>query len=99
MNDAQNITRDPLGKMAAGFLAKAGAHPTFSLAFAHQILGHTKQDPTPQFLERLQSKGWIRRIRRGRFTIVPLSSVENRSPQLHEFVVAMELASPAVMQP
>lgn len=52
--------------MEAGFLAKAGAHPTFSLAFAHQILGHTKQDPTPQFLERLQSKGWIRCIRRRR---------------------------------
>jgi len=97
MNDLQNITRDPLGKMEAGFLAKAGAHPTFSLAFARQILGHAKQDPTPQFLERLQSKGWIRRIRRGRFAIVPLSSGENRSPQLHEFVVAMELVSPAVI--
>ena len=97
MNDTQNITRDPLGKMEAGFLAKAGVHPTFGLAFARQILGHTKQDPTPQFLERLQSKGWIRRIRRGRFAIVPLSSGENRSPQLHEFVVAMELASPAVI--
>jgi predicted transcriptional regulator of viral defense system len=97
MNDTQTITRDPLGKMEAGFLAKAGAHPTFSLAFARQILGHTKQDPTPQFLERLQSKGWIRRIRRGRFAVVPLSSGENRSPQLHEFVVAMELASPAAI--
>ena len=97
MNDTQNITRDHLGKMEAGFLAKAGAYPTFNLAFARQVLGHAKQDPTPQFLERLQSKGWIRRIRRGRFAIVPLSSGENRSPQLHEFVVAMELASPAVI--
>src|SRR3972149_5473296 len=97
MNDAQNITRDPLGKIEAGFLAKAGVHPTFSLAFARQILGHTKDDPTPQFRERLQSKGWIRRIRRGRFAVVPLSSGEDRSPQLHEFVVAMELVSPAVI--
>jgi hypothetical protein len=32
--------------MEAGFLAKAKADPTFSLAFARQILGHTKQDPT-----------------------------------------------------
>jgi len=83
--------------MEAGFLAKAGVQPTFSLAFARQILGHTKQDPTPQFLERLQSKGWIRRIRRGRFAVIPLSSGENRLPQLHEFVVAMELASPAAI--
>lgn len=83
--------------MEAAFLAKAGTHPTFTLAFARQVLRHTKDDPTPQFLERLQSKGWIRRIRRGRFAVVPLSSGEGRSPQLHEFVVAMELVSPAVI--
>ncbi|MHB9096348.1 MAG: type IV toxin-antitoxin system AbiEi family antitoxin domain-containing protein [Syntrophales bacterium] len=97
MKDVQNITREPLGKMEAGFLAKAGAHPTFSLAFARQALRHTKRDPTPQFLERLQSKGWVKRIRRGRFAVVPLSSGEGRSPQLHEFVVAMELVTPAVI--
>lgn len=97
MNDAQNITKGQLGKMEAAFLAKAGVHPTFTLSFARQTLGHTKGDPTPQFLERLQSKGWIRRIRRGRFAVVPLSSGDDRSPQLHEFVVAMELVSPAVI--
>ena len=97
MNDAQNITRDPLGKIEAAFLAKAGSHPTFSLDMARQILGHKKNDPTPQFLERLQTKGWIRRIRRGRYAVIPLSSGEDRSPQLHEFVVAMELVSPAVI--
>ena len=97
MNDHRNITRGQLGKIEAAFLAKAGVHPTFSLALARQMLGHTKDDPTPQFLERLQSKGWIRRIRRGRFAVIPLSSGEGRSPQLHEFVVAMELASPAVI--
>jgi predicted transcriptional regulator of viral defense system len=97
MNDDRNITRGQLGKIEAAFLAKAGVHPTFSLALARQMLGHTKDDPTPQFLERLQSKGWIRRIRRGRFAVIPLSSGEGRSPQLHEFVVAMELVSPAVI--
>jgi predicted transcriptional regulator of viral defense system len=97
MNDHRNITRGQLGKIEAAFLAKAGVHPTFSLALARQMLGHTKDDPTPQFLERLQSKGWIRRIRRERFAVIPLSSGEGRSPQLHEFVVAMELVSPAVI--
>jgi predicted transcriptional regulator of viral defense system len=97
MNGVQNITRRQLGKREASFLAKVGAHPIFGLAFARQVLGHAKDDPTPQFLERLQSKGWIRRIRRGRFAVVPLSSGEGRSPQLHEFVVAMELVSPAVI--
>ena len=97
MNGAKNITKGQLGKTEAAFLAKIGAHPTFSLAFARKILGHTKGDPTPQFLERLQGKGWIRRIRRGKFAVIPLSSGEDRSPQLHEFVVAMELVSPAVV--
>lgn len=97
MNDHRNITRGQLGKIEAAFLAKAGVHSTFSLALARQMLGHTKDDPTPQFLERLQSKGWIRRIRRERFAVIPLSSGEGRSPQLHEFVVAMELVSPAVI--
>ena len=97
MNDLRTITRGQLGKIEAAFLAKAGAHPTFGLAFARQVLRHTKDDPTSQFLERLQSKGWVRRIRRGRFAVVPLSSGEDRSPQLHEFVVAMELVTPAVI--
>jgi len=97
MNDLQNITRSQLGKKEAEFLAKAGVHPIFGLPFARQVLRHKKDDPTPQFLERLQSKGWIRRIRRGRFAVIPLSSGEDRSPQLHEFVVAMEIVSPAVI--
>lgn len=97
MNDVHNITKGQLGKMEAAFLTKAGAHPTFTLAFARLMLGHTKDDPTPQFLERLQNKGWIRRIRRGRYAVVPLSSGQDHSPQLHEFVVAMELVSPAVI--
>ncbi len=97
MNDHRNITRAQLGKIEAAFLAKAGVHSIFSLALARQMLGHTKDGPTSQFLERLQSKGWIRRIRRGRFAVIPLSSGEGRSPQLHEFVVAMELVSPAVI--
>ena len=97
MNDDQNITRGQLGKIEAAFLAKAGGLPTFSLALAREILGHKKDDPTPQFLERLQSKGWVRRIRRERFAVIPLSSGEDRSPQLHEFVVAMELVFPAMI--
>lgn len=97
MNDHRIITRGQLGRIEASFLAKAGTHPTFDLAFARQALGHTRDDPTPQFLERLQNKGWIKRIRRGKFTVIPLSSGEERSPQLHEFVIAMELVDPATI--
>jgi len=97
MKGNHNTTRSSLGRMEAGFLAKVGALPAFGIDAARQILGHKKSDPTPQFLERLQNKGWIVRIRRGRYATVPLSSGEDRTPQLHEFVVAMELVSPAVI--
>lgn len=96
-NGTQNITRNPLGRMEARFLARVGIRPTFGIADARRILGHKESDPTRQFLERLQTKGWIRRIRRGRFAVIPLSSGESRTPQLHEFIIAMELVSPAAV--
>jgi len=86
-----------LGQTEALFLAKVGSRATFSIANAREGLGHKPEDPTRQFLEKLQTKGWIKRIRRGRFAVIPLSSGENRTPQLHEFVVAMELVSPAAI--
>lgn len=96
-NDMQYITRSSLGRTEAQFLAKIGMHPTFSIADARRVLGHKESDPTRQFLERLQTKGWIKRIKRGRFAVIPLSSGEERTPQLHEFIVAMELVSPAAI--
>ncbi len=95
--DTQKITRGTLGRMEAQFLARIGLRPTFSIEDARRTLGHGESDPTRQFLERLQTKGWIRRIRRGRFAVIPLSSGDNRTPQLHEFIVAMELVSPAAI--
>ena len=92
-----NITRSPLGRSEARFLAKVGAWATFSIAHAREVLEHKSDDPTRQFLEKLQTKGWITRIRRGRFAVIPLSSGEGRTPQLHEFIVAMELASPVAI--
>lgn len=59
----QNITRSPLGRTEARFLARIGIRPTFSIEDARRVLGHREDDPTRQFLERLQTKGWIKRIR------------------------------------
>jgi predicted transcriptional regulator of viral defense system len=83
--------------MEAQFIAKMGARVTFSINEARQVLGHKAEDPTRQFLERLQCKGWIQRIKRGQFVVIPLSSGEERTPQLHEFLIAMELVSPAAI--
>ncbi len=93
----QNITREPLGKIETQFLTKVGTRPAFSIEEARELLRHGKDGPTRQFLERLQRKGWIRRIKSGKFALIPLSSGETRTPQLHEFLVAMELVSPAAI--
>ncbi|MBI5741152.1 MAG: hypothetical protein HZA16_10585 [Nitrospirae bacterium] len=94
---AQNITRGPLGKSESRFLAKMSGKTTFTTGETQDILKYKGEDSTQKFLERLQRKGWIRRIRRGRFAVIPLSSGESRTPQLHEFIVAMELVSPAAI--
>jgi len=96
-NVSQNITRSPLGRIEARFLSKIGTQATFSIEEARQVLGHKGDDPTRQFLERLQRKGWIQRIRPGKYALIPLSSGEERTPQLHEFLVAMELVSPSAI--
>lgn len=95
--DHRSITRGPVGKTEVRFLAQLGAKPTFGLHDAQAILGYKAVGSAKNFLERLHQKGWICRIRRDRYAIIPLSSGEDRSPQLHEFVVAMEMATPAAI--
>lgn len=73
-NGAQNTARSPLGRTEARFLARIGICPTFSIEDARRVLGHKGSDPTRQFLERLQIKGWIRRIKRGCFAVIVLQS-------------------------
>jgi predicted transcriptional regulator of viral defense system len=41
------------------------------------LLGHKESGPTRQFLERHQTKGWITRIKRGRFAVIPLLLGQN----------------------
>lgn len=96
-NGAQNITRGSLGKREAAFLAYVGVRPTFTIQDARKALGHKPGGPTSAFLDRLERKGWIRQIKRGRFAVIPLSSGEHRLPQLHEFVIAMNIVSPAAI--
>lgn len=97
IKDSQNITKEPLGRIEARFLGRVAARPIFSIDDARRFFGSEGKNNIPQFLDRLERKGWIRRIRRGRFAVIPLSSGEARTPQLHEFLVAMELVSPAAI--
>jgi predicted transcriptional regulator of viral defense system len=75
-------------------LVKMAVTPTFSIEEARSAFA---KDLPPQFLDRLQRKGWLRRIKRGKFAVIPLSSGDTRVPQLHEFLIAMELVSPAAI--
>jgi predicted transcriptional regulator of viral defense system len=86
-----------LGRQEAFLLARLGSNPTFTIQDARKALGHKPDSPTSAFLDRLERKGWIRQIKRGRFAVIPLSSGENRFPQLHEFVIAMNIVSPAAI--
>jgi predicted transcriptional regulator of viral defense system len=92
-----NITRGPLGRSEARFLTRVSGRAAFTTEEAKNTLAYKGEDSTQKFLERLQTKGWIRRIRRGRFAVIPLSSGEDRTLQLHEFIVAMELVSPGAI--
>ena len=83
--------------MEAQFLAEMGQRPIFSTEEARRLLGNKGADYTPQFLERLERKGWIRRIQRGKFAVIPLSSGRGRTPQLHEYLIGMQLVTPAAI--
>lgn len=79
MNGVQNITRGPLGKAETRFLAKIAGRATFTVEAARDALAYARTGSTQKFLERLQEKGWIKRVRRGRFAVIPLSSGEGRT--------------------
>jgi predicted transcriptional regulator of viral defense system len=48
-------------------------------------------------LERLKRKGWILNMKRGLYVTVPLSAGDEANPQIHEFLIAMQLVSPAAI--
>ena len=95
-NDDQHVSRGGLGRVESDFLAQAGLLPSFSVADACRILGPKRASWVRQLLDRLRTKGWIERIKAGRYAVIPLSS-GSRSPQIHEFLVAMELVKPAAI--
>ncbi len=98
-NDTQNRTRASLSGAEASFLSEIGERGfvVFRLDDARQILGTGPKDHTRQFLERLRKKGWIQGIKKGSYALIPLSSGHEPNPQIHEFVIAMELVSPAAV--
>ena len=95
--DDQTITKDSLGKVESELLAQLGPLDTFTPADAARFLSPAQGKYVWQILARLRAKGWIERIRPGVYAVVPLSSGPNRTPQLHEFLIAMKLVQPAAI--
>jgi len=96
-NDNQNITKGSLGCLESDFLTRIGPMGIFTLKDAGRIIAPVQVKYVRQFLARLKKKGWIERIKSGIFAVVPLSSGVVRTPQLHEFLIAMRLVEPAVI--
>lgn len=95
-NDVRTITRHALGSAEARILSRVGHQGSFSLADVRGLLGRRRAKHARQFVGRLLTKGWIQRIKPGRFAVIPLSS-SSANPQIHEFLVAMELVKPAAI--
>jgi len=97
INDVHNIMRTPPGKAELRLITRLAHLATFSIADAREALGPERAHTAAQVLDQLRQKGWIERLKRGRYAVIPLSSGDTRSPQLHEFVIAMELVTPAAV--
>lgn len=97
MKSTRAITRSPLGGVESRLLSQVGQLASFTLADARLALEPRQRPFAAQFLKRLQDKGWLARVARGRFAVIPLSSGTTGSAQLHEFAVAMELVRPAAI--
>ncbi len=96
-NQSITITRESLGRLEADFLAHAGSLGMFSVGDAQRLLGEGRERYVREFLSFLRTKGWIERVKPGLYAVIPLSSGTARTPQIHEYLVAMRLLEPAAI--
>ena len=97
MESTRTIMRRPLGGVESRLLSQVSQLATFTVGDARLALEPRQRPFAAQFLKRLHDKGWLARVARGRFAVIPLSSGTTGSAQLHEFAVAMELVQPAAI--
>jgi predicted transcriptional regulator of viral defense system len=67
----------------------------FTIRDAYELLGPGR--PTRDTLERLVDKGWLERIERGKYLIVPLEAGPDRVWTEDAFVIGSHLASPSMV--
>lgn len=70
----------------------AAIGPTFTLDEAKKVLGG-EANLAGDLLYRLEKRGWVERLERGKYMIIPLGA-EKGKYTLHEFVIASRLVNP-----
>jgi len=93
----QNIPQAGLGPREAQFLiaVASGSNGVFSIDDAHSYWS----DPARarQAVARLEKKGWLKRIERGKYLVVPLEAGPKRTWMEDSLVIAMSLRSDGVV--
>jgi len=81
--------------MRINLLDKLSKKRAFTIEDAEQI-SHANKDVLKVILSRLEKKGWIERIEKGKYIVIPLGA-EKGKYTLHEFVLGSYLIDPCIV--
>jgi predicted transcriptional regulator of viral defense system len=81
--------------MRINLLDELSKKKAFTIEDAQQI-SHANKDVLKVILSRLEKKGWIERIEKGKYIIIPLGA-EKGKYTLHEFVLGSYLVDPCII--
>ncbi|KAA0006195.1 MAG: hypothetical protein FE039_00370 [Thermoplasmata archaeon] len=81
--------------MRINLLDELSKKKAFTMEDAEQI-SHANKDVLKVILSRLEKKGWIERIEKGKYVIIPLGA-EKGKYTLHEFVLGSYLVDPCII--
>ena len=81
--------------MRINLLDELSKKKAFTIEDAKQ-LGYTKKSVLKVILSRLEKKGWIERIEKGKYIVIPLGAEKGKYTQ-HEFVLGSYLVDPCII--
>lgn len=81
--------------MRINLLDELAKKKAFTIEDAEQ-LGYTNKNVLKVILSRLEKKGWIERIEKGKYIVIPLGA-EKGKYTLHEFVLGSYLVNPCII--
>lgn len=81
--------------MRIDLLDKLSKKKVFTVEEAEEI-SHINRDVLKVILSRLEKKGWIERIEKGKYMVIPLGA-EKGKYTLHEFVIGSYLVDPCII--